>query len=481
MPLDPSISLQAKGVDLPNALSGFLDLGAKKLQLEKARQTFAADVAQRQAESSSSQSRATVDAANVNPLIEQQQAATDIAKLGAQGAKTRLSKEQATIAFDQAAALATNPDIIGAADSPDKAIVAIGKARRRAEASGVPPEIADVMFGHLTAEAKGSPQTLVQTLNDILKGGLGASGQAGAMYPNPALVNNGQQLQPIAPGNPALTGVTPGTVQGQGVQMQLPPTALQPQPGPADARGNPTVIGRDAQGRPVQQPMPQTQGPLQFPPGENAETYKQLSGERDAGRQTVLQAPTIHKLNEEILSELEKATTGQYAGIIAKAQSVAGMLGMSVTGNNEQERAASAYDLVDKYTTMAATRAAQSMGNDTATALNAQLKQNASVERNPTAIKKSIKFNDAVLAGAEAYQRGLEASIAKNPQADVFVKRQFDQAWAQNFDPAIMQIYQAKKSGDKAELADLVKGLGNRAPEIMLKAKNLQKLMQSGM
>jgi len=216
---------------------------------------------------------------------------------------------------------------------------------------------------------------------------------------------------------------------------------------------------------------------MQFPPGENPETFKQLNTERDAVRQTVNQAPTIHALNHEILSEVEKATTGQYGSIIARGQSLAGMLGLSLTGNSDSERAASAYDLIDKYTTQAATRAAQSMGNDTATALNAQLKQNASVERNPTAIKKSIKLNDAILTGAEAYQTGLEKAIAANPDQDIFIKRKFDQAWAQNFDPTIMQIYQAKKSGDTAELNDILKSLGSRAPEIAKKAKNLQALM----
>lgn len=448
MPVDPSIGLQSQVPNPTNFIGTFLDLGRKKLELDKSRETYASDVAQRKAESSSAQSAATVSEASVQPAIAQNQAVSQSAQTAAQSAKFHLQGEQAQMGRQIAASFIQDPDFVNG--NSDGMIEKISQARQTMIQNGVPPMLAEANTAQLISMAVNKPGEVKQALANIIQQGMGAQGQAG------------QSLIPAA-GQQGVAGT--------------------------DARGNPILQTRDQFGNiqqapvPVRgQPAPQGQpSPLQYPAGENPQTYKMLSDERDAMRTTIAQAPTVHRLNSEILQELEKATTGQYAGIIAKGQSIAGMLGLPLVGNNDAERAASAYDLVDKYTTMAATRAAQSMGNDTATALNAQLKQNASVERNPTAIRKSIKFNDAILSGAEAYQTGLEASIRNNPQQDVFVKRAFDQAWAKNFDPIIMQIYNAKKAGDSEELKDLVKSLGSRKDEIMQKANNLSALSTRGL
>lgn len=61
--------------------------------------------------------------------------------------------------------------------------------------------------------------------------------QMASKFPAPSMVSTGQQVQPIATGSPALTGVAPGTQQGPGVQMQLPPTT------PTMVGGVPGYIG----------------------------------------------------------------------------------------------------------------------------------------------------------------------------------------------------------------------------------------------
>lgn len=450
MPVDPSIALQTQQPDPKNFISGFLDLGQKKLNLDKSRETYASDVAQSKANSSRAQSAATVDAASVQPAIAQNAAVSQSAQTASDAAKFHLQGEQAQMGRQIAASFIQDPDFVNG--NSDAMIDKIIQARATMVQNGVPPKLAEANTAQLITMAVNKPGEVKQALANIIQQGQGAQGQAA------------QSLVPA------------------GGQQQVVGT---------DIRGNPIQQNRNqfgdvtqsgvVQGAPGQQVPQRTPTPLVIPPGENQQSYKLLNDEREALRTTVVAAPAVHALNHEILSELDKATTGQYSGIIAKGQSIAGMLGLSLTGANDAERAASAYDLVDKYTTMAATKAAQSMGNDTATALNAQLKQNASVERNPTAIKKSIKFNDAILSGSEAYQGGLESSIKNNPQQDIFVKRQFDQQWAKNFDPVIMQIYNAKKSGDTAELADLVKGLGGKKDEIMRKAQNLQRLSTQGL
>lgn len=453
MPLDPSIALQVQQPNPANMISGFLDLGSKDVALRKARATLAADIEQRKAESGRAVTDANVAAATAPDRIAQQAALTGQSQTAEKSAAFEFQKNQAETMFQALGGLVQNPAVVNG--DTMGAIRAIMGAKEMAVKKGVPREVAESMFGKFAHQADADPKSLRQSIADSIQGNMAPQAQAA---------------------------------------QNLVPAGMQQMPGGVDVRGNPTMQVRDQFGNLSQAPMqqqggmqpppggaPRQPGPLQFPAGENPQTYKLLSDEREAARSTLTQAPTIHALNHEILSELKLATTGQYSNVIARGQSLAGMLGLSLTGNSDEERAASAYDLIDKYTTQAATRAAQGMGNDTATALNAQLKQNASVERNPTAIKKSILFNDAVLSGAEAYQGGLERSIQNNPQADIFVKRLFDQEWARNFDPVIMQIYNAKKTGDTEELKDLVKGLGSRAPEIMRKAQRLQELAQRGL
>lgn len=459
MPLDPSLPLQVKAPDPVNAISSFLDLGLKKTALEKAKGTLASEISRSGSEARTAAAGADVAEANVQPLIAQQKAVTQTAETGAAASKYHLQGEQAQRGREIAASYIQDPDFVNG--NSEAMIAKLAEARAVMVQSGIPPALAEANTAQLIARAANDPKSVRQILANIIQQGQTAQAQAQqSLVP----VSAQQERGPNTPsGNPSLLQRS----QFGGVeQVPLPQPGATPQPA----------------AQPVAQPQAgKPAAPLQFPPGENAATYKTLSDEREAARTTVTAAPTVHALNREILSELDKTATGQYSGLIAKAQSIAGMLGLSgPSGANDEERAASAYDLVDKYTTMAATRAAQSMGNDTATALNAQIKQNASVERNPTAIRKSIKFNDAVLSGAEAHQQGLEAAMAANPQADVFVKRKFDQEWAKNFDPIIMQIYQAKRDGDTAELADLVKSLGPRKDEIMRKAQRLQELRTRG-
>jgi hypothetical protein len=124
------------------------------------------------------------------------------------------------------------------------------------------------------------------------------------------------------------------------------------------------------------------------------------------------------------------------------------------------------------------------MGPQTNAGLEAQIVANGSVHYNPTAIKKITKLNDAIVSGNEAYQPGLEKAINADPSRGVLVKREYDQAWAQNFDPRIMMIYNATKSGDKQEVNSIITQMGGKSSpqvkELMKKAQNLHNLSQNG-
>jgi len=211
----------------------------------------------------------------------------------------------------------------------------------------------------------------------------------------------------------------------------------------------------------------------------DAAAIPQLEAERTSARQSVLSAGTQHNANKEILSALDDATTGQYGGIIAKAKSLGGL----VLGSTDAEKSASAYDTIGKMTERNALEAAKSMGPQTNAGLQAQVAANGSPQYNPTALRNITKLNDAIVTGAEHYQPGLEAAIKANGN-NVLAKRDYDQAWGQNFDPLIFRLKNAVSNHDQAEIESIQKQLGGKNSEaskaLAAKWKNLQSLSTTG-
>lgn len=485
-PLDPSIPLQTKTLD-PQTMGQWIGLARQKQQLERERETFEADVEQRKAESkraiweayvshytaqprvrtaegtaSSAESKAQVDRANVQPLIEQQQAHTQRAKTDASAAQFDLAGAHMQRFLDYSGQFVDDPDFDPRSFNKLRAIGKVRLARDKMVRAGVPEELAESMSARLINQINDDPGGVKQSLANGIQAGLGAQGQAS------------QNLVPATQRNAVIGN---------------------------DVRGNPLLVTRDRfggasqsgvpvapagqPGRPNPGAMNQPPPPLIIPPGESPDTRAALSKEREDARRMALEAPNMRGLTDEILTELPKATVGQYSGVIQKGLSLAGMMGVTLTGKNEAERAASAYDLIDKYTTQLALAAAQKMGGGTATEILANQQANASTSRNPTALAKTLKRNMAVIDGGVAYQQGLERAIAAYPQQDVFVKRQFDQAWAGAFDPVIVQLYNAQRTGDRQGLADLQAQISKRdreqpgyAVELKRKATVLQALSQ---
>lgn len=254
-----------------------------------------------------------------------------------------------------------------------------------------------------------------------------------------------------------------------------------------DALGNKYVVTRAPSGAIVNtRPMPgsgQGEKPKSFAsfgPGDR-EAIPVLQKERDEARTVLLAAPVAHATNRGVLQEIDHVSaTGVTGPAFQKLNSaLGGGLDFSTP-----EKKASSYDLVGKYLERNALNAAASMGPQTNAYLEAQIKANGSLGYNPTAIKKITKLNDAIVSGSEAYQPGLEKAIAADPNKGVLAKREYDQAWAQNFDPLVMQLHNAQKDGDKSEIADIIKSLGGkdsaRSKELVRKARNIEKLSTTG-
>jgi hypothetical protein len=304
--------------------------------------------------------------------------------------------------------------------------------------------------------------------------------QMNSKFPAPAMVNTGGSINPVAPGNQVLTGVQPGTPQGQNIENTLP--VGQRQEVARDQFGNPVVLPRSASGQygaPKQLPGSSPAPMMSFPAGESADTKAKFENEYHAATTNYQQSGTIHSYNTDLLKAIDASTTGTAGPLIAKAQSIFG----NVPGGTEAEKAASAYDMVGKYTERQALLATQAMGMQTNASLEAQIKANGSQNYNPTALKTITKLNDALQTGMDAYTPGLQKAISTSPN-QIFAKRQFDMQWGANFKPEVMQLYNAAKTGDKEEVSNIINSVGGKgskgAQELLNRAHNIQLLSQQG-
>lgn len=238
---DQTIALQARAPDGMANLSSLLNVAGSAQALKKAQATYDSDVSQRAAESSSAQSRATVDSANVNPLIAQQAAITDVSETGAKSAKFNLQGNIQDRLNQVTNGLISDPAI--SSGDPKAMIPKLLDAKRRAIASGVPEDMAEVGFAHMITSAMSDPAGFPQVLKNSMLQSMAPTAQAGAIAPSGVGVSNGQQTSvintnPLAPGG--VGQPIPGTQQ----QQQLPPTT------PTMVNGVPGYLGPqgDAQG-----------------------------------------------------------------------------------------------------------------------------------------------------------------------------------------------------------------------------------------
>ncbi len=447
MPMpDPGSITPVKGADL-TPLAQIVGLANQAQQAEFNARTMDARVARSQAESQRSQT-------------------------GAQSDQFNLQKAQIQRIEDDAAALLKDPRLVAAeADqnpenaqaNSEKVLGALNEHAKFALGAGIPQAMVDQVLQPFRDMAQKNPANLRQFIMARQLAGVGAQGQINSSQPNISQVDTGQNVVGVNTNQYAPQGPGAGVYT---VQKDVPVT-------------QPVLLPNGQQG------IQGTQGkgpiPTQLAPSDAA-ALPTLAGEREAARQALLAAPEMHTNNKMISDELKNVTaTGSAGGIISKAESWFGAA--NVKGSNEAERAASAMDLIGKAFTRNMLKVAGTMGQMTNDKMAATAEAFGNQQFNPTAIRKITSLNDALVSGAEAYQPGLEKAIAASG-GNVLAKRQYDQAWGQNFDPLVMQIYNAKKSGNTAELNDLLSSVGGpnslQAQFLARKAKNLQMLSTQG-
>lgn len=499
MPIDASIPLSGKTPDGITTLGQMLNIQAQQQALKNSAQAY------EQGAVNLEKSRATLQ-----PEIEKSKAGADLARTQADKGKYEYTRQQATDALTEAAGLYSDKRLDGTPDEQSKAIL---EAQDRMKQKGIPAAQAARMTAQLFMDVD-KPGMVRQHLKNFMGGNQGAQGQMDTFKPAGVSISDNQRSR-VVNTNP-MAGAVGETVPGTDVQLQLGPGTpivggpegrtpgyLGPQPQEAPFMGQysgpPAQIAaqiaaiRDpalqaqarqahyeqmVRGGGTQRPGFVASGPP-MPTQQDATSIPVLETERNQARNLQASAPMAHYTNRGILEELDKViSTGATGGVMARAASMAGAAGMKVP-----ETAASAYDLIGKYTERNALEAAKAMGPGTNAGLEAAIKANGSAAYNPTALKKITKLNDAIVSGAELYSPGLEKAIAAHPDRNfsVLAKRQFDQQWAQNFDPRIMELENAAKAGNKAEIEALKKSLGpDGIRELLQKAQNLKTLSTQG-
>lgn len=461
--------------DILGFVQGAQALQQGNINLQRSTATLPYDIERSKAESSRAQTEATGAAQKLPIEIKTLQAQSETARTGADSASLALRTRNEDLARNTVAALTTNPAFISG--GPEARHHILDSTEKYLNAQGLPTTPGGAVDQTRKLIDEGiNGDAMRQHMAQFIQQGAAPAEKAGALNAVPGAVNNGQQTQFVGtnPYNAANAPIPP-------VQMQLPPGSVETTEIGPDK--NTYIVTRGANGTILNtRPLAGGSGGgtgggagmPQFAPGD-AEAIPTLEGERTAARNMLSSAPIAHATNQGILNEIDKVSTGTVGPTL---QSLFSTLGVA-TGTAEQR--ASSYDLVGKYLERNAIEAAKSMGPHTNAGLESAIKANGSTSYNPTAIKKLTKLNDAIISGAEMYQPGLEKAIAAAGNRGVLGKREFDQAWAQNFDPHITMLDNAIKAKDTATIAEIRKQVGPKGmEELHRKALNLDRLTQDG-
>lgn len=464
MPVDNTIALQVEQPDAMKTLSSMLNMGKQQLDLQKARETYGADIAKNKAESDQA-------VGMVQPTIDTATA----------GAKT--ADEQA-----QQQHLATMRDHFQ--NGAQKVMQMYGTGATANDVKNVMTDTLTNAGAHPDAIKQaiaGIPQDPKDIDHFIAQTGLAASGivnQIDKKFPSPRILNNGQVQTPVADGNQELTGIVPGKVQGLGIQNQITPAEQSTFSN--DSQGRQVVTTKDPRtaeitnvtGAPVNG---QSQKLSVLPQDETAQSRQDLINKRTSINDAAAQVPSQHYNNEQIKTILNQkgsfAATGSNANLIKK---LGGLI-----GNPLGEDQASNINKINHYLALQTQSTEQAMGVHTDAGQKLAGNASGSSDQDPASLKTTININDASQSALDHYRRGNEAAI-KNGN-DVFAQRDYQNLWAKTYGRDgnyAMRYMNAGQTHDKEEIATIDNELGGRKSprfqSMLFTARQLDSLSKTG-
>lgn len=192
--------------------------------------------------------------------IESAKGMASQATTGAESSIFKLNSEQSQLALNIAGGLANDDSIINAGKDPKAAMNTILQAKTRMLAQGVPAHIVEANTAPLITNLVSNPSGFLQTLKNVIQGGLGAQGQQALQTPQlteaggaPATFTSGRGVLQTAPIAPA--GSEPSRASAPAAPFTGQPTA-QPTEQPQQVMPQTPQAGGDlyAKGMPTGKP-----------------------------------------------------------------------------------------------------------------------------------------------------------------------------------------------------------------------------------
>ena len=284
------------------------------------------------------------------------------------------------------------------------------------------------------------------------------------------MLNTGAAQVPFIQ-NPSY-GVAPGTLTGAATANQVGPDNREQLVN--DPFGNPTIQTRDLNGNIVSGPgIANPLGNKPLAPGDLA-AIPELIQQRSAINAAASTAASQRYNNQQIVQLASNATTGPGSDTWNKFM---GGLGLA---NHAAGDAASQFQLLGHYTALQAQNNASAMGVRTDAAQALANAATGTPEMNRQALIEATKTNDALAHGLQDFNTGMEKAIS-NSSGDVRAKRDFQNAWSQNFDPVAYKIRNALDSGDAAAATKIWNSLNpTQQQQLKTKQQNLLNLVTNG-
>ena len=445
-----SVGLQIKAPDAFSKLSDIVGIARGVTELQKARATQGYDIEQRKQES------------------EQSQIETLRKRLG-------LSRERMDIIEGNSNAMMSDPAVKAAADpnTPDEQLPVLQKRLHSivdqhlgfVKANGVPAEIADKGAGLYHEAIDKDPRSFQNFLAQRQQAKLAPAGQVEQNQ-----VPAGQQQTVQENPQTHLPMVVAKTPTGVASIAPVPAAGgMQPSEKPTtDALGNPAIQVTTPEGKIAYKAPPGSNTPplMTLPPGETKETAAPLMALRQQTNQAAAEVPNQHFNNQQMIKLAPTAFTGTGGETFAK---LLGAVGIQATNDHAADTAQLNHYLAKQTESNAA-----AMGANTDAARNIAERTAGSAKSPEQAIIRIVKVNDAYATGLELFNKGMEAAI-KNPanQKSIFAARDFQNAWAQTFNPTAMMLHNAVQAKQKAanareqmdaqrDIEEIVKSVGGK-------------------
>ncbi len=354
MPIDPSISLNAQVPNAMTTIGNMLNIGNQQVALQRAQQTLPYDVQAAQANAQGATANANVATQTQQPRISQAQAQSTGATAVANTEQLANMRAHLSNAAQMATNLLQDPNLT-------RAKIASSLAETLTNAGAPPNAIAQALAGMPPTDA---PAQLKAFVTQGLLRTQEAAKQLDSMYPAPALATTGGAVMPLAQGNPALTGVAPGTLQGPATPLTLGPdqrqtVSINP------ITQSPMVTSKDEAGNVTQiTPGPTTPGVPNLSPGQPQAIVANTATAADDWKQT-FSASQKASQNIGVLQNLKMLAPQAILGLGSEYRSyVAGVAGLfdqdektqnmfqSIVGAKSAQEAKTATDLFLKNANM---------------------------------------------------------------------------------------------------------------------------------